>query len=508
MPFPEAFTWIFDIWTSAIKYILEVHNTSGDLIAVLENAHNITYTEGINEAPTLSFKLPADDDKADYILKVNELWLMNYETEAVIAKFRLSHRTDSRQDTIVTSVSCDGLIGQLVDEQLIAAYSPVAQTPTQIVTALLALQLLSPAITVGTIAPTSLRTITFKPGETILKCLYRLRDTVGGYISIDNNRALQWSDSIGEDTGQQVRYQKNLVGVTREVDYTTIANRIYAYGAGQGDARVNLTQASGSPPAYVEDAQSQSDWDGIYVKILTERTITDADALLAWIILKLADLKDPRVTYTIDTTDLAESTEAGFDFEPLALGSIITVIDEDLGFDVSVQIVKIIHLDLLHPESIRVEVTNLTSSSPRIGPRDILDVISDIETEEEIEPDPTVHSSVVFIIDGGGEVISTGEKGHITLPFAGEIISASLVADQSGDIVVDIWKDTLANYPPTNDDSITASAPPTLSSGDSVLDETLTGWTTVFAEGDILAYNVDSIDTITRVTLTLKVRRT
>ena len=120
MPFPETFTWIFDIWTSAIKYLIEVHNSNGDLVAVLENAHSITYTEGINEASTLDFNLPADDSKADYILKANEIWLMNYETEAIVAKFRLSHRKDARRGTIVTSVSCDGLINQLVDEQLIA----------------------------------------------------------------------------------------------------------------------------------------------------------------------------------------------------------------------------------------------------------------------------------------------------------------------------------------------------------------------------------------------------
>ena len=116
-------------------------------------------------------------------------------------------------------------------------------------------------------------------------------------------------------------------------------------------------------------------------------------------------------------------------------------------------------------------------------------------------------TAVEFIIDGGGAVIATGEKGHIRLPFAGTIISVALAADQSGSIVIDIWKDTLANFPPTNADSITASAPPTLSSDDVVLDSTLTGWTKTFNAGDFLAFNVDSCTTITRVTLTLVVRR-
>lgn len=512
MPFPETFPWIFDIWTSAIKYIIEVHDSSGNLVAVLENAHTIQYTEAINTLPTLSFSLPADDTKAANIIKANEIWLMDYETNQVQAKFRLSGRGDGRASTIITTVDADGLIGQLADEQLITAYAPESLTITQIVTALLALQVLSPAITLGTIAPTATRSMTFNPGDTILKALYSLRETIGGFIYVDNDRVLQWANSIGEDTGQQVRYQKNLVGITREINYTTIANRIYAYGVGQGDARVKLSDAAGSPPDYVEDVQSQTDWGGIFVKVFVEPSITDADALLAWANLKLADLHDPIITYTVDTTDLSQSTEAGFEFEPLQLGSIITVIDEDLGLDVSVHVVKITHPDLLHPELVQIEVTNLTSSNPGLRTRDILDVIAGLLEDENTltvaPPSPTRYSAIVFIIDGGGEAITTGQKGHIQMPFDGEVVSVSLLADQSGDIVIDIWKDIYANFPPTVADTITASAKPTILSGVKDMDTTLTGWTKTFAEGDVLAFNVDSITDIWRVTLTLVVRRT
>ncbi|GAH28073.1 unnamed protein product, partial [marine sediment metagenome] len=51
---------------------------------------------------------------------------------------------------------------------------------------------------------------------------------------------------------------------------------------------------------------------------------------------------------------------------------------------------------------------------------------------------------IIFIIDGGGEAITTGEKGHLRIPFKCEIQRATLLADQSGSIVVNIWKDTYA----------------------------------------------------------------
>jgi len=116
-------------------------------------------------------------------------------------------------------------------------------------------------------------------------------------------------------------------------------------------------------------------------------------------------------------------------------------------------------------------------------------------------------ATITFIIDGGGSAITTGQKGHLEIPFACAIKRVTMLADQSGSIVVDIWKDTYANVPPTDADSITASAPPTISSAQKSQDATLTGWTTAITAGDILAFNVDSCSTITRVTISLKVER-
>lgn len=119
--------------------------------------------------------------------------------------------------------------------------------------------------------------------------------------------------------------------------------------------------------------------------------------------------------------------------------------------------------------------------------------------------------SITMIIDGGGAAITTGIKGDLEIPFACTINRVTMLADQNGDIVVDIWKDTYANFPPTDADSITASATPSiLQSPDTnkSQDSTLTGWTTSIAAGDILRFNVDSNTFVQRLTLSLKVTKT
>jgi len=113
--------------------------------------------------------------------------------------------------------------------------------------------------------------------------------------------------------------------------------------------------------------------------------------------------------------------------------------------------------------------------------------------------------TIQFIIDGGESVITTGIKGDIEIPFNCNIVEASAYADQSGSIVIDLWQDTYANYPPTDADSITASAPVTISATNKSQDGTLAGWTLSLDKGNILRYNVDSVTSIERVTIALKV---
>ena len=141
----------------------------------------------------------------------------------------------------------------------------------------------------------------------------------------------------------------------------------------------------------------------------------------------------------------------------------------------------------------------------RTGNKDILGHLGDSINNAEVNTILT--SSIEFIMDGGGGVISTGVSGDVVVPFDCTILEVTLLVDQTGSIVVDIWKDTYSNFPPSNADSITASAVPTISSSNKYKDDTLIDWTTSITTGDILRFNVDSCTTIQRCTLILKVRR-
>jgi hypothetical protein len=115
---------------------------------------------------------------------------------------------------------------------------------------------------------------------------------------------------------------------------------------------------------------------------------------------------------------------------------------------------------------------------------------------------------IALTIDGGGAPPSTGVKGFVYVPYNCTINQVTMLADQSGSAVIDIWSAAYASFPPTIANTITASDLPTLSSAQKSQDSTLTGWTTSITAGAVLAFNVNSASTLTRINLFLKVTKT
>jgi len=118
--------------------------------------------------------------------------------------------------------------------------------------------------------------------------------------------------------------------------------------------------------------------------------------------------------------------------------------------------------------------------------------------------------SLSFVLDGLGVEIVDGVAGDIQFPFACTLTGWSLLADQSGAIKVDLWKDTYANFPPTDADSITNGHEPEIAaSGVKATDADIADWSDVTVDaGDVLRINVDSCTTITRCALVLNFTRT
>lgn len=232
-------------------------------------------------------------------------------------------------------------------------------TVEEIIDDLLTYDMQLPAVTKGTIAAAygdAIRLLKASD-KTLLQAIMTLQQCLGGYVEVDDTRKLNWSATVGEDKGQQIRYRKNLTGIERDIDYSpqTFFNRVYCYGRHTGGDVCKLSEIQAND--YVEDAASQATYDGVFVASFTDLSISDPTALLEWANSLLADHKTPPTSYRIRTLDL--SVHDGFEFDEIQIGSTVTVIDEDLGIDVSVQVVKITYPDLLNPQDMDIELSTV-----------------------------------------------------------------------------------------------------------------------------------------------------
>lgn len=111
--------------------------------------------------------------------------------------------------------------------------------------------------------------------------------------------------------------------------------------------------------------------------------------------------------------------------------------------------------------------------------------------------------AITFAIDGGGNPLTTGVKAEVYIPYACIITAVTLIADQSGDVELDILAGLYAAFPTIG--SIVAAAPPELTADQKYQDTVLTGWTRTIAPGTILQFEIVSIATITRLNCVLTV---
>ena len=112
--------------------------------------------------------------------------------------------------------------------------------------------------------------------------------------------------------------------------------------------------------------------------------------------------------------------------------------------------------------------------------------------------------TVNYVIDSGSLPMQVGDKGSLTIDVTGVIENIRVLSDQTGDIVFDISKTTFADFP--NFNSITSGNRVQLVNTNKYFDDVLNNWTTTITAGDILRFDVISVNNIRRLLISLKLK--
>jgi len=112
--------------------------------------------------------------------------------------------------------------------------------------------------------------------------------------------------------------------------------------------------------------------------------------------------------------------------------------------------------------------------------------------------------SVNFVIDSGSSPMLPGSKGKVTIDVSGVIESVKVLADQTGDIVLELSKSDFNAYPTFT--TITNNQRVQLTGQNKYFDDVLNNWDTTIVAGDILDFEVVSVNNIRRLPISLKLK--
>ena len=340
-------------------------------LAYLDNALAVGYALETNSLWSATFTLPADDKKNAYCAPLNFVEI--FDGDERIDLFRIIGEDLERSDGATRYYNCEHVLATLISDVLFQYHQCGGSgvNTADVLNYILARQ---------TRQNWKLGDCDFKryfeynwENSTLLAALFAVPECFDSeYLWSWDTTVYPWTLSLTMPTDalkSEIRYAKNMTNIKKTTDATSIANRVYALGYGEGVNQLTIESVNGGVP-YVEDALSIERY-GLCSTILVDSRYEIAENLKAYAEQILAGLKEPYVSYEIGAIDLHRLT--GDSFSKFRPGEVVRVVDEADGINLRTRIVRVEKSDAEgDPGNVTVTIANKT--------QDIAGSISDLQS--------------------------------------------------------------------------------------------------------------------------------
>lgn len=340
-------------------------------LAYLDNALAVGYALETNSLWSATFTLPADDKKNAYCAPLNFVEI--FDGDERIDLFRIIGEDLERSDGATRYYNCEHVLATLISDVLFQYHQCGGSgvKTADVLNYILARQ---------TRQNWKLGDCDFKryfeynwENSTLLSALFAVPECFDSeYLWSWDTTVYPWTLSLTMPTDalkSEIRYAKNMTNIKKTTDATSIANRVYALGYGEGVNQLTIESVNGGVP-YVEDALSIERY-GLCSTILVDSRYEIAENLKAYAEQILTGLKEPYVSYEIGAIDLHRLT--GDSFSKFRPGEVVRVVDEADGINLRTRIVRVEKSDAEgDPGNVTVTIANKT--------QDIAGSISDLQS--------------------------------------------------------------------------------------------------------------------------------
>ncbi|HHY74260.1 MAG TPA: hypothetical protein GX497_13760 [Bacillus bacterium] len=324
--------------------------------AILNNAKEVCIKERINGDKTLDLVLPRNDTKWKYIKNENFI-----KVERDLFIIRSTNEIKDDNGNLLSNIQCEFIFFELVDCYVydsvkdLNAKEFIAQSAQIILDDVLSkTRFKADASRLIGLNDLWLENATAVMAIQEVRKLWKCEFVCNGLPDVDGKFKITFYESIGNDTGVQFRYKKNLQSIRRTIDSRDVTTRLYIYGKdglGIRGATKNKTDK-----AYI-DSQYINDYPRPKENYVYFRDIDNKDELYDKGKEHLEKVERPRVTYEANVLELKKIAGFNTELESFGLGDVINVLDDDLEVNVLERIVEYVRYPF-EPKRSNVKLAN------------------------------------------------------------------------------------------------------------------------------------------------------
>lgn len=364
--------------------LLSVYDLTYKKLAILNDgtpgsAKNINAEFSINAIPTLSFDMPLNSDKWQYLINEN---LVNFRGEFYFIKNpQFTHNSNSEKNVTVSCVHLSNSLSMFLNTDI----KEVGKTALELIKLVLGEELVSGEKLISgeneikslsgwkagdvTVDPKKCRALESSE-QSIFTNLVSIADKFNGVLQFNSIAKTVDLLDVRTDREIQIRKGKNLTNVNFAYDYSELITRMNVFG-GQDPStgnEISIQDVNPESKSYLEDISFYinqgytedyiHNHPELFHREMTWRAseYVDEKALYDDAMDKMSILSKPKIDCTIEGIDLSNFPEY-FTASPI-IGEVVSIIDEELALNLKAKVTKIT-FNSEQPYALKIQISNI-----------------------------------------------------------------------------------------------------------------------------------------------------
>lgn len=359
------------------KSYVTIYDLQMRKVAYLENAFGIQYETPMNALWTVSFSLPANDPKNAECKPLYFVEIFDESERLELFRIMPSKLRRGRSSDTIT-YECEHVLGTLLDD-ILFQYHTIGNLGVYTE------EVLEYILSKQSIQRWRLGTVEFAhqfeynwENENLLGALFSVpKPFVDEYMWTWDTTTYPWTLNLVRPSNEiqaYIRYGVNMHGIERLIDPSNVVTRIYGLGYGEGVNQLTFAEINDGKP-YLDAEPEFIEKYGLMQTVFVDRRFQYPETLLARCQALLNELKQPRVTYVVQASELYALTKDPID--KFKTGAMIRVIDNEIGEDVTFRVLNVRKQDVIGaPGNVEIEIAN--------RPQDIAGSIADLRNRQYV----------------------------------------------------------------------------------------------------------------------------